>query len=157
MTYHMPDLTHPVLIVDDFATMTRIMMGIVQQLGFADIDTCQSGEAALAKLNARKYGLIICDLEMDGMSGAEFAGRARANPYAVQCPIVITTASRESAAQCVRDGVHEFVDGFILKPFKAADLQTKLTEIEERLRVKRRHLEQQPVLTQAKEPAAVAG
>jgi two-component system chemotaxis response regulator CheY len=150
----MPEPAQPVLIIDDFATMTRIMMGIVQQLGFVEVDTCQSGEAALAKLSSRKYGLILCDLEMDGMTGAEFAGRARGNPYAVQCPIVITTANRESAAQCVRDGVHEFVDGFILKPFKAADLQTKLTEIEERLRIKRRHLEQQPVLTPPKEPAA---
>src|SRR5690242_2320482 len=112
----MTDSTQPVLIVDDFATMARIMRAIVNQLGFADVDTCPSGEAALAQLKLRKYGLIICDVEMDGMSGAEFAGRARANPYSVQCPIIITTASRESAARCVRDGVHEFVDGFILKP-----------------------------------------
>jgi two-component system chemotaxis response regulator CheY len=151
----MPDPTQPVLIVDDFATMTRIMKGIVNQLGFADVDTALSGEAALDQLKLRKYGLIICDFEMEGMNGATFAGRARAQPYAVQCPIVITTANRESAAQCVRDGVHEFVDGFILKPFKAADLQTKLTEIEERLRTKRRQLEQQPILTPVKE--AVAG
>lgn len=152
----MPDPTQPVLIVDDFATMTRIMKGIVNQLGFADVDTAQSGEAALDQLKLRKYGLIICDLEMEGMNGAAFAARARTQPYAAQCPIVITTANRESAAQCVRDGVHEFVDGFILKPFKAADLQTKLFEIDERLRVKRRQLEQQPILTPVKEAAASA-
>lgn len=122
------------------------MMSIIQQLGFVDVDTCQSGEAALTKVGTRKYGLIICDLEMDGMTGAEFAGRARSSPYSVQCPIIITTANRESAAQCVRDGVHEFVDGFILKPFKAADLQAKLAEIDERLRLKRRQLDQEPIL-----------
>lgn len=138
----MPDVSQPVLVIDDFATMTRIMKGIVGQLGFADIDTAQSGEAGLEQLKLRKYGLIICDLEMESMSGAEFASKARAQPYAVRCPIVLTTASRERAAQCVRDGVHEYVDGFILKPFKAEGLQTKLSEIDERLRAKMQKLEQ---------------
>ena len=94
----MPDVSQPVLVIDDFATMTRIMKGIVAQLGFADIDTAQSGEAGLEQLKLRKYGLIICDLEMESMSGAEFASKARTQPYAVRCPIVLTTASRERAA-----------------------------------------------------------
>jgi CheY-like chemotaxis protein len=147
----MPDVTQPVLIVDDFATMTRIMKAIVNQLGFADVDMCQSGADALGQLKLRKYGLIVCDLEMEGMSGAEFATRARAHPYAVSCPIIIATASREMAAQCVRDGLHEVVDAFILKPFKAADLHSKLSEIEEKLRAKRRHLEQSPVVSRKRE------
>jgi len=83
---------------------------------------------------------------MESMTGAEFAGRARAPPYSVRCPIVITTASREGAAQCVRAGVHDFVDGFILKPFKAADLQTKLLEIQERLRARKLESEQEPAI-----------
>ena len=138
----MPDISQPALVIDDFATMARIMRGIINQLGFADVDTCQSGEAALAQLNLRRYGLILCDLEMQSMSGAEFAVHARAQPYLVRCPIVLTTASRERAAQCVRDGIHDVVDGFILKPFKAEDLQIKLSEIDERLRAKMQKLEQ---------------
>ncbi len=140
----MQDTNQPVLVIDDFVTMTKIMKSIVNQLGFADVDTCHSGQAALAQLKLRRYGLIICDLEMEPMTGAEFAGRARTPPYLVGCPIVITTASREGAAQCVRDGVHDFVDGFILKPFKAADLQTKLLEIQERLRTRRLQNEHEP-------------
>jgi two-component system, chemotaxis family, chemotaxis protein CheY len=147
----MPDTSAPVLVVDDFATMTRIMKGIVNQLGFADVDTCQSGEAALEQLRTRRYGFILCDQEMDPMTGAEFAKRARAHPYNLRCPIIITTASRESAAQCVRDGVHEFVNGFILKPFKPADLHTKLLEIEERARSKKARLEVEPLLSPNKE------
>ena len=150
----MPDTSGPVLVVDDFATMTRIMKAIVHQVGFADVDTCPSGEAALAQVKLRKYTLVICDYEMDGMNGAEFASRARGNPYAVQCPIIITTGSRESAAQCVRDGVHEFVDAFILKPFKATDLQAKLLEIEERARSKKVVL--QPVISTRKDAATPA-
>lgn len=147
----MPDTSAPVLVVDDFATMTRIMKGIVNQLGYADVDTCQSGEAALAQLQKRRYAFILCDQEMDPMTGGDVAQRARAYPYNIRCPIIIVTASRELGAQCVRDGVHEFVDGFIFKPFKAADLQVKLTEVEERARSKKKRLEIQPLIFQGKE------
>ena len=81
---------------------------------------------------------------MDPMNGAEFARRVRIDPPVNDCPILLTTASRESAAQCVRDGVHELVNGFILKPFKAVDLQLKLAEIDEKLRVKKRQRAQEP-------------
>jgi len=83
---------------------------------------------------------------MDPMNGAEFARRVRIGPPVNDCPILLTTASRESAAQCVRDGVHEFVNGFILKPFKAVDLQLKLAEIDEKLRVKERQRAQEPLI-----------
>lgn len=140
------DTSAPVLVVDDFATMVRIMTAIVARLGFADVDGCRNGEEALAKLQTRQYAFILCDHEMAGMSGAEFAQRARAHPFQVRCPIIIATASPEAAAQCVREGVHEFVDGFIFKPFRAADLQAKLDEIEERVRNKRALLARSPVI-----------
>ena len=142
----MPDLSLPVLVVDDFATMTRIMTNLLNQIGFQDVDTCLGGEEALAKVASRKYGLILCDLEMEPMNGAEFARRVRSGPPPSDCPILIATASRESAAQCVRDGVHELVNGFILKPFKPADLQAKLLEIDEKLRVKKRQRAQEPLV-----------
>lgn len=143
----MPYRSGPVLVVDDFATTARIMRSILNQLGFSDVDTCPSGEAALAQVKLRKYGLILCDYEMGGMNGAEFAGRARSAPYDVTCPIILATASRESAAQCVRDGVQDFVDAFIFKPFKASELQVKLVEIGERMRSRQALLEREPVIS----------
>jgi two-component system chemotaxis response regulator CheY len=148
----MPDPSLPVLVIDDFATMTRIMTGLLNQIGFQDVDACLSGEEALGKLASRRYGLILCDLEMDPMTGAEFARRVRAGPPVNDCPILLTTASRESAAQCVRDGVHELVNGFILKPFTPADLQVKLAEIDEKLRLKKRQRAQEPLIEPADVP-----
>jgi two-component system chemotaxis response regulator CheY len=129
-----------VLIIDDFATMTRILKSIVNALGYSDVDCCQSGDDGLSQLTRRAYGLIICDLEMSPMTGAEFATKARARPYMVNCPIIITSASRGAAAQFVRDGVHEFVDAFIFKPFTAADLKAKISEISENRRAMQRRL-----------------
>jgi len=133
----MSDTDRAVLVVDDFATMARIMKSIVGQLGYADIDVCKSGEGALEKLKTRTYDFILSDLEMEPMSGGEFAARARSHPYLVRCTIIIAAGSREGAAQCVRDGLHEVVDGFIFKPFTASDLSVKLLEIRNRKRARK--------------------
>jgi two-component system chemotaxis response regulator CheY len=140
----MPNRSLPVLVVDDFATMCRIMKSIVQQLGYADVDTCQSGEAALKQLKSRNYGFILCDQDMDPMTGAEFARRARIGPYAVRCPIILTTSSRETTAQWVRDDINEVIDGLLIKPFKAADLRARLSFVEERERQRRAFSDKAP-------------
>jgi two-component system chemotaxis response regulator CheY len=120
------------LVVDDFSTMTRVMKTLAQRIGFEDVDVCHDGGTALDMLRARDYGFVLCDLEMHPMSGAEFARRARGEPWGSRCVIVLTTASRESAARAVRDGMHLLVDGFILKPFNSEDLRAKLLEITDR-------------------------
>jgi two-component system chemotaxis response regulator CheY len=94
------------LVIDDFVTMTRVMRTLAQRIGFEEVDVCHDGETALGMLRARDYGFVLCDLEMNPMSGVEFARRARAQPWGSRCVILLTTASRESAARAVRDGAH---------------------------------------------------
>ena len=120
------------LVVDDFVTMTRDMRTLAPRIGFAEVDLSHDGETALAMLRAREYRFVLCDLEMQPMSGTEFARRARAEPSGSRCVIVLTTASRDSAARAVRDGIHLLIDGFILKPFNSEDLRAKLLEIMDR-------------------------
>ena len=127
----------PALVVDDFATMCRIMKGIVQQLGFTEVDTCQSGEAALRQLNARTYAFILCDQDMAPMTGVEFARRARRLLHGIRCPIILTTSSRQTTSQWLRDDINEIIDGLVVKPFKAADLHARLIFVEERERRRR--------------------
>ena len=120
------------LVVDDFVTMSRVMRTLAQRIGFEEVDVCHDGETALEMLRARDYGFVLCDLEMQPMSGTEFARRARAEPCGSRCVILLTTASRDSAARAVRDGIHLLIDGFILKPFNSEDLRAKLLEITDR-------------------------
>ena len=63
------DLSLPVLVVDDFTTMTRIICNILKQIGFQNVDMVHSGNEALAKLRAQKYSLVISDWNMESMSG----------------------------------------------------------------------------------------
>jgi two-component system chemotaxis response regulator CheY len=51
----------PILVVDDYQTMVRIIRNLLKQLGFEDVDEASDGSEALAKMRERKYGLIISD------------------------------------------------------------------------------------------------
>jgi len=66
------DVSMPVLVVDDYNTMIRIIRNLLRQLGFTDIDEASDGEAALARMRTRRYGLVISDWNMEPMTGYDF-------------------------------------------------------------------------------------
>ena len=59
------DLSMPILVVDDYNTMIRIIRNLLKQLGFENVDDASDGSAALAKMQAKKYGLVISDWNME--------------------------------------------------------------------------------------------
>ena len=52
------DPSMPVLVVDDYSTMVRIIRNLLRQVGFSDVDDANDGTAALAKMRAKRYGLV---------------------------------------------------------------------------------------------------
>ena len=72
-------MTMPILIVDDYNTMIRIMRNLLRQLGFTNIDEANDGAAALAKMRAKDYALVISDCAHGPMTGMEFLQRVRAD------------------------------------------------------------------------------
>jgi two-component system chemotaxis response regulator CheY len=63
------DHTMPVLIVDDYKTMIRIIRNLLKQLGFANVDEAGDGTAALDMMRHKQYGLIISDWNMEPIDG----------------------------------------------------------------------------------------
>ena len=63
----------PVLIVDDYKTMIRIIRNLLKQLGFANVDEAGDGTAALDMMRNKQYGLVISDWNMEPMTGYECA------------------------------------------------------------------------------------
>ena len=74
------DLSMPVLIVDDYNTMIRIIRNLLRQLGFEHIDDANDGSTALAKMRTRKYGLVISDWNMEPMTGYDLLQEVRSDP-----------------------------------------------------------------------------
>jgi len=117
------------LVIDDFATMARIMKMLAERVGFRNVDMCHDGDTALRMMQLQRYGYVICDIKMDPINGVEFAHLLRAEPYGKDCVILLTSADVEAMAAAVNSGIETVVDGTIMKPFNSKDLRVKLREI----------------------------
>ena len=61
----------PILIVDDYKTMLKIVRNLLNQLGFSNVEEAMDGCAALQKIRSKNYGLVISDWNMEPMSGLQ--------------------------------------------------------------------------------------
>ena len=117
----------PVLVVDDYKTMVRIIRNLLQQLGFADIDDASDGAAALKKMHDKKYGLVISDWHMEPMTGYDLLRRVRASPEIETTPFIMVTA--ESKTENVIAAKKVGLNNYIVKPFNAQTLKAKIDEV----------------------------
>jgi len=118
------DHTMPVLVVDDYRTMVRIIRNLLSQIGFSDVDEAMDGTEALQKLRRRPYGLIISDWNMEPMSGYELLKEVRQDDRLTCTPFIMVTA--ESKAENVVAAKQAGVNNYIVKPFNAATLKSKI-------------------------------
>jgi two-component system, chemotaxis family, chemotaxis protein CheY len=121
------NLSMPVLVVDDYNTMVRIIRNLLKQLGFEDVDDASDGASALAKMRAKKYGLVISDWNMEPMTGYELLKQVRADPVLGPTPFIMVTA--ESKTENVIAAKKAGVNNYIVKPFNAQTLQSKIQSV----------------------------
>ena len=117
----------PILVVDDHGPMVRIIRNYLRQLGFEDVDQAPDGTAALGMLRAKKYGLVISDWNMEPMTGYELVCAVRADPALAQIRFIMLTA--EAKAEHVIAAKKAGVNNYIVKPFKAETLQSKIAAV----------------------------
>jgi two-component system chemotaxis response regulator CheY len=116
-----------VLVVDDYSTMIRIIRNLLRQLGFVDVDDASDGASALAKMSAKRYGLVISDWNMEPMTGYDLLRQVRANPELGTTPFIMVTA--ESKTENVIAAKKAGVDNYIVKPFNAQTLKAKIEAV----------------------------
>ena len=121
------DHSIPVLVVDDYSTMVRIVRNLLKQLGFVDIDDAGDGKAALIKLRGRKYGLVISDWNMEPMTGYDLLKEVRADPTLARTPFIMVTA--ESKNDNVIAAKKAGVSNYIVRPFNAQTLKSKIDAV----------------------------
>ncbi len=117
-----------VLIVDDYNTMLRIIKNLLKQLGFSNIDEATDGSMALEKVKAKQYGLIISDWNMEPMTGIELLKHIRTSGASYKdTPFIMVTA--ESKTENVVAAKQAGVNNYIVKPFNAETLKSKMTSV----------------------------
>jgi two-component system, chemotaxis family, chemotaxis protein CheY len=123
----MVDTSMPVLVVDDYNTMIRIIRNLLRQLGFADVDEANDGASALAKMRNKRYGLVISDWNMEPMSGYDLLQQVRSDPGLGSTPFIMVTA--ESKTENVIAAKKAGVNNYIVKPFNAQTLKAKIEAV----------------------------
>ncbi|MGD9817039.1 MAG: response regulator [Hyphomonadaceae bacterium] len=119
-------MTMPILIVDDYNTMIRILRNLLRQLGFSNIDEASDGRTALAKMRAKEYALVISDWSMAPMTGLELLKHVRADERMAHTPFMMVANDTDESAEAEgRAGA----SAAIVKPFTAQSLKSKLVPV----------------------------
>lgn len=118
------DKNMPILVVDDFNTMRRIVKSLLKQLGFNNVDEAVDGDEALGKISGKNYGLILSDWNMEPKSGIDLLREVRAQENNKNLPFILITA--ESKVENIVEAKKAGVDQYIVKPFNAKTLKEKL-------------------------------
>jgi len=121
------DTTMPILVVDDYQTMVRIIRNLLKQLGFDDVDEASDGTGALNKMKTKQYGLVISDWNMQPMTGYELLKQVRSDEGLRATPFIMVTA--ESKTENVIAAKKAGVNNYIVKPFNAQTLKTKIEAV----------------------------
>ncbi len=116
-----------ILLVDDAASMRKIIKSILHQLGFTNIEEADDGTTALPKLQSGKIDLIICDWNMPEMTGIELLKAVRGDTQLKDTPFLMVTAEgkQDNVLEALKAGVSQYV----VKPFTPEVLGDKIEKI----------------------------
>jgi two-component system chemotaxis response regulator CheY len=120
-----------ILLVDDFATMRKVIRNLLKQVGYENIMEADNGEAGLAVLKSHKIDFVISDWNMPVMTGLELLKAVRADADICKTPFLMVTAEalKENVVAAVKAGV----SNYIVKPFTAEVLNEKIEKIIEKI------------------------
>jgi two-component system chemotaxis response regulator CheY len=116
-----------ILIVDDFATMRKVIRNLLKQVGYDNIIEAENGEAALTVLKSQKIDFVISDWNMPNMTGLELLKAVRADGELCKMPFLMVTAEalKDNVVEAVKAGVNNYT----AKPFTAEVLNEKMEKI----------------------------
>ena len=120
------------LVVDDFATMRKIIKKVLAELGYNQIEEADDGKPALELLQkahaaGQPFGFVISDWNMPGMTGIDLLKACKEQPHLKTLPFMLVTAESEqkNIIEAAKAGVSEY----IVKPFNAQTLKAKLERV----------------------------
>lgn len=121
------DKSMPILIVDDFSTMRRIVRNCLKQIGFTNVTEAADGKIALEKLQNNEFKLIISDWNMPNMMGIDLLKSVRGSERHKHIPFLMVTA--EAQKENIIEAAKAGVSNYVIKPFTADILGTKLEQV----------------------------
>lgn len=116
-----------ILIVDDFATMRRIIRNLLKELGYENCEEAEDGVYGLAKAKSGDFQFVVSDINMPNMNGFDMLEGIRKHAPTATLPVLMVTAEarKEDIVRAAQLGA----SGYIVKPFTKGTLEEKLNKI----------------------------
>jgi len=121
-----------ILVVDDSLSIVNSLSKILEISGY-QTEVAYNGSDALRKIQSDNYDLIICDIEMPGITGLDFLERVR-NEYDRDLDVILMTGflDQEYFIRAIRLGASDF----IRKPIDSRHIVRSIQTILDRKRSK---------------------
>ncbi|MEO5668630.1 MAG: response regulator [Bdellovibrionota bacterium] len=126
-----------VLVVDDFKTMRKIVIGALGTCGLKNIMEADDGIVAWPLIEAavkegKPFGLIVSDWNMPQLSGLELLKKVRGSETTRSTPFVLVTAEAEQ--KNILEAVQSGVNNYVVKPFTPATFKLKIEQVYAKLK-----------------------
>ncbi len=121
------DLKMKILVVDDFATMRKVVRNMLRQLGCDNVSEAENGEEGFRMAREDEYGLIVSDWNMPVMTGLEFLKAVRLEEKTKATPFLMVTA--EALKENIIQAIQARASNYIVKPFTPQVFEEKLKAI----------------------------
>lgn len=112
----------PILVVEDFSSMVRILRTLLSRIGLDNVDSAIDGRAAIERMRYKKYELVITDCNMPGMSGYKLLREIRTDPRWEMTPVLLMSAD-PNVVRFIRE---TDLTQYLVKPFDAEQLSAKI-------------------------------
>src|SRR3979411_461920 len=98
----------PLLLVEDKNELRAMLRKALERAGYA-VDEAPDGTAAIQKVRARRYLLVITDLKMPGASGLDVLRETKHADATIQRIVATARGSVEEAVAAMKDGAYDFL------------------------------------------------
>lgn len=120
-----------ILVVDDFATMRKIIRNVLKQIDLDNVIEAESGKHALNTLKTEEVDLIISDWIMPEMTGIEFLKACKEDENLKKIPFIMVTAEAQKGN--ILEAIKLGVDNYIVKPFTPDKLKDAIEKARARV------------------------
>lgn len=127
----MPVLQFPsglkALVIDDHDLIRKNVAKALRRLDFQEVLECSNGKDAKAIIEKHNVDLIICDIEVNFVSGFELLDHVRSMDTRSDTPFIIVTGTAEK--DDIIKAVDKGADDYIIKPFQSEEIEAKVTKV----------------------------
>src|SRR5262245_36278049 len=102
-----------ILVVDDEQSMRDLLEIMLKREGYS-VETSESGESALKRLEKRSFDAVITDIAMPGMSGVDLLSKINQRSHGTAVIMMTAHGSTESAVEAMKLGAADY----LTKPFQ---------------------------------------